>query len=331
MSRRARTAWRTGAFVALVFLMTGCIKLNMNLGINSDNTVSGTIEFGVQKELLDLTGHNVEDLLGSDTPFATNAPGVTVEPFDDGEFAGQQFIFEDLPIEEFNSGGVAGASGATGVTGAGDELQIERQGETFVVTGLLEVRHHHRLGIGFGVGAGKTELLRRPQAEQLVAPGIGPEPEFLVVRELLLETFLALVERGHWGPRCLRSGGCSAFRVRALVPGVGTHAALIPASRLRHHEGTQTLAPPHTWRLAYRDMMVKATEDGVIRARRGAWNKTPRRDCAHHHDRLACGVRTRRLVSSPSSRDAASCRRGHNFHTGATASRWTFTNHGTPR
>ena len=139
MSRRARTAGRIGAFVALVFLMTGCIKLNMNLGINSDDTVSGTIEFGVQKELLDLTGQNVEDLLGSDAPFPSNAPGVTVEPFDDGEFAGQQFIFEDVPIEEFNSGGIAGASGATGGTGAGDTLQIARQEDTFVVTGVLDL------------------------------------------------------------------------------------------------------------------------------------------------------------------------------------------------
>ena len=138
MSRRARTAGRIGAFVALVFLMTGCIKLNMNLGINSDNTVSGTVEFGVQKELLDLTGQNVEDLLGSDAPFPSSAPGVTVEPFDDGEFAGQQFIFEDLPIEQFNSGGVAGASGAT-AGGASDTLQIARQGDTFVVTGVLDL------------------------------------------------------------------------------------------------------------------------------------------------------------------------------------------------
>jgi hypothetical protein len=110
----------------------------MNLGINSDNTVSGTVEFGVQKELLDLTGQNVEDLLGSDAPFPSSAPGVTIEPFDDGEFAGQQFIFEDLPIEQFNSGGVAGASGAT-AGGAGDTLQIARQGDTFVVTGVLDL------------------------------------------------------------------------------------------------------------------------------------------------------------------------------------------------
>jgi phosphatidylinositol mannoside-binding LppM-like protein len=145
MSRRARTAGRIGAFVALVFLMTGCIKLNMNLGINSDNTISGTVEFGVQKELLDLTGQNVEDLLGSDAPFPSDAPGVTVEPFDDGEFAGQQFIFEDVPIEEFNSGGfvgnagATGATGASGVTGASDTLNIARQGDTFVVTGVLDL------------------------------------------------------------------------------------------------------------------------------------------------------------------------------------------------
>ncbi len=142
MSRRARTAGRIGAFVALVFLMTGCIKLNMNLGINSNDTVSGTVEFGVQKELLELTGQNVEDLLGSDAPFPSDAPGVTVEPFDDGEFAGQQFIFEEVPIAEFNSGGFVGGTGATGisgVTGAGDTLNIARQGDTFVVTGVLDL------------------------------------------------------------------------------------------------------------------------------------------------------------------------------------------------
>lgn len=133
------------AFVALVFLMTGCIKLNMNLGINPDNTVSGTIEIGVQKELVDLTGQNVEDLLGTDAPLPGNAPGVTVEPFDDGEFVGRQVILEDVPIEEFNSGGIVGASGATGASGptggagAGDSLQIARQGDTFVVTGVLDL------------------------------------------------------------------------------------------------------------------------------------------------------------------------------------------------
>ncbi|HET9249272.1 MAG TPA: hypothetical protein VFP13_04935 [Actinomycetota bacterium] len=143
MSRRTRTAGRIGALLALVLLMTGCIKLNMNLGINSDDTVSGTVEFGVQKELLDLTGQSVEDLLGSDAPIPSDVPGVTVEPFDDGEFAGQQFIFEDVPLAEFNSGGFVGGTGASGVSGltgaAGDTLNIAREGDTFVVTGVLDL------------------------------------------------------------------------------------------------------------------------------------------------------------------------------------------------
>ena len=179
MSRRARTAGRIGAFVALVFLMTGCIKLNMNLGINSDNTVSGTVEFGVQKELLDLTGQNVEDLLGSDAPFPSNAPGVTVEPFDDGEFAGQQFIFEDVPIEEFNSGGFVGGTGATGisgVTGAGDSLNIARQGDTFVVTGVLDLSSGLSGATGPFGGSGGAQFFESAQIKIAITfPGAVAE------------------------------------------------------------------------------------------------------------------------------------------------------------
>jgi LppM domain len=179
MSRRARTAGRIVAFVALVFLMTGCIKLNMNLGINSDNTVSGTVEFGVQKELLDLTGQNVEDLLGSDAPFPSNAPGVTVEPFDDGEFAGQQFIFEDVPIEQFNSGSLVGGTGASGATGAGDSLNIARQGDTFVVTGVLDLSSALSGATGPFGGTGGAQLFESADiriaitfpGEVLQAPG----------------------------------------------------------------------------------------------------------------------------------------------------------------
>ena len=142
MSRRARTAGRIGAFLALAVLLTGCIKLNMDLAINADDTVNGTIVLGVQKELLELTGQSAEDLLGDADLIPTGATGVVVEPFEDDEFVGQQIIFEDLPIAEFNSGalGASGATGISGVTGAGgDTLNITREGETFVVTGVLDL------------------------------------------------------------------------------------------------------------------------------------------------------------------------------------------------
>jgi len=163
MSERVRRATRIGAFAALALLLTGCIKLNMNLGINDDNTISGTIQFGVDKQLLELSGQNAEDLLGSDSPFPSNAPGVTVKPFDDGEFAGQEFTFEAVPLEEFNSGGFAGAtglSGVSGVTGSSDALNIQRQGDTFVVSGALDLSSGLSGATGPFGGSGGADLFK---------------------------------------------------------------------------------------------------------------------------------------------------------------------------
>src|SRR4051794_28629649 len=62
---------------------------------------------------------------------------------------------------------------------------------------LLNVCRDHLPRIGIGIGAAFTELLGRPKPEHFVAPRLGPEAERFVMRELLLETVLALVERGH--------------------------------------------------------------------------------------------------------------------------------------
>src|SRR5215813_3945725 len=79
--------------------------------------------------------------------------------------------------------------------------------EDVIVADLLEIRHNDRLGIGVGLGAGEPELLRRPQAEVLVATGVRLESQFLVEDELLLEALLALVERSH---ACLAVSGAAA-------------------------------------------------------------------------------------------------------------------------
>lgn len=66
-----------------------------------------------------------------------------------------------------------------------------------VVAGFLEIGGHHLLGIGVGGIARDAELLGSPQAEQLVPAGFRLELQLLVEGELLLETFLALVELVH--------------------------------------------------------------------------------------------------------------------------------------
>ena len=174
MSRRARTAGRVGAFLALAVLLTGCIKLNVDLGINADDTVNGAVVLGVQKELLELTGQSAEDLLGDADLIPTGATGVVVEPFEDDEFVGQQIIFEDLPIAEFNSGalGASGATGISGATGAGDNLNIAREGETFVVTGALDLSSGLSGATGPFAGTGGAQLFENADIQiSITFPG----------------------------------------------------------------------------------------------------------------------------------------------------------------
>lgn len=128
MRKRLRSVARLSAFAALALLLSGCIRLTMDLQVNSNDTVSGTVQLGVQKELLELSGGSIDDIIGTDSPFPSDAPGVTVEDFDDGEFAGQQFNFDSVPISEFQDETDA------------ESLNIQRQGDTYVVTGVLDMR-----------------------------------------------------------------------------------------------------------------------------------------------------------------------------------------------
>lgn len=127
MISRARTIGRLAAIGLLALLLSACLKLDMDLEVSSDDTVSGRVIFAVQRELLDLAGGSVEDILGTDAPLPEDVEGVTVEEYEDDEFAGQQFNFDSVPLSEFNQE-------------QGDEqLRIVRDGDVFRVTGVLDL------------------------------------------------------------------------------------------------------------------------------------------------------------------------------------------------
>jgi hypothetical protein len=127
MARTVRWVGRIAAFGALALLLSACLKLDMDLEVSADDTVSGTVIFGVQKELLELTGGSIEDVIGTDSPLPEDVEGVTVEDYEDDEFAGQQFTFDAVPLEQFNTGD------------SEEELRIVREGDTFVVSGVLDL------------------------------------------------------------------------------------------------------------------------------------------------------------------------------------------------
>lgn len=123
MARRWRTAGRVAAIGVLALLLSACLKLDVDLQVNADNTVGGAIIFGVDKQLLELSGSSIEDVLDTTAPIPEDVEGVTTEPFEDDRFAGQRFTFEGVPLEEFSTG----------------DLAITRDGDVFTVNGVLDL------------------------------------------------------------------------------------------------------------------------------------------------------------------------------------------------
>jgi hypothetical protein len=123
MARRWRTAGRVAAIGVLALLLSACLKLDVDLQVNADDTVGGAIIFGVDKQLLELSGSSIEDVLDTTAPIPEDVEGVTTEPFEDDRFAGQRFTFEGVPLEEFSSG----------------DLAITRDGDVFTVNGVLDL------------------------------------------------------------------------------------------------------------------------------------------------------------------------------------------------
>ena len=126
MSKRMRTAGRLVAVGALAVLLTGCIKLNIDLSVSSDNKVSGNMVFAFSKQLLQLTGQSAQDVIGSAAPIPSDLPGLSSKPYDDGDFAGEEFTFSDVPLSQFANSG-------------SDSLNIVRDGDVFKVSGVLDL------------------------------------------------------------------------------------------------------------------------------------------------------------------------------------------------
>jgi hypothetical protein len=129
MKGRLRIAARALAFGALAVLATGCIKAHQDLTLHDDNTISGSVIFAVNKQLLSLSGGSVDDFLNGAT--ASNAPvpsGVSYDTndYDDGTFQGAEYTFSDAPLDAFSQEDQG-------------RLSIVREGDTFRVSGTLDL------------------------------------------------------------------------------------------------------------------------------------------------------------------------------------------------
>jgi hypothetical protein len=126
MKRKVSVAVKALAAVAMALLLSSCIKLNMDLTVSSDNTVSGTVIFAVDKQLLEATGQTADQVMG-ENPFASpGAEGMTSSSYDDGKYVGQKVTFDAVPITQFSGAGA-------------EDLKIVREGDEFKVSGVLDL------------------------------------------------------------------------------------------------------------------------------------------------------------------------------------------------
>lgn len=123
---------RISAIIAVslstVLLTAGCVKLEMDMTVAPDDTVSGNMVFAISKSLAEMATEEAEPGTTPETDsLFTDVENVTVEAFDDGDFVGSSYTFEKLPIAQFAPQVVDGSAFA-----------IERQGDNLVISGTFD-------------------------------------------------------------------------------------------------------------------------------------------------------------------------------------------------
>jgi hypothetical protein len=127
MRRLRRLGTSTATLAALVVLLSGCIKLEMDLEVAADDTVSGTAVLGFSRQLMELGGGSLDDLFGAQDVVPSDVEGVTIEPYEDDDFVGQEVTFDAVPLARINEQADEGS------------LTIVRDGDRFRVSGELDL------------------------------------------------------------------------------------------------------------------------------------------------------------------------------------------------
>ena len=119
-SRFGRAAKSSAIGAALVLALSGCLKIDLDVAVSNDDTVSGTYVYALFDDTGSLDGSTIEALETDEY--------VSAEDFNDGTYTGKQYTITDQPLDLFF---------ATNTTQA--VLSISRDGDDLVVSGQLDL------------------------------------------------------------------------------------------------------------------------------------------------------------------------------------------------
>lgn len=133
LPRRRNHPLRAAAALAVAFALTaalgGCMKVDAQLVVHEDDTISGSVVLALDKRLAGLTGKTDEELIDSIGLDADKiADGAVTEPYSDSGFVGRRVVFTGTPLSDFHG------------TGDHDSLTVTHDGRTYLFNGVVDLR-----------------------------------------------------------------------------------------------------------------------------------------------------------------------------------------------
>lgn len=172
-----RPALRILALGLLAVTLSGCIKVEMSITLNEDDTADGSILMAIEKGIGEAFELSDEDLLGELTSEASgDFESEVVEPYEDETHIGQLVTFSGEALGEFDEG---------------DEgMRIYRDGDDYVVAGTADT------------GEGDEDLGAMPGAEMTLSVTFpGPVSEHNGTLEDTTVTWDLLAHEGDLSAR----------------------------------------------------------------------------------------------------------------------------------
>ncbi len=87
----------------MTLMLSGCVRLGIDLEISKNKTVSGTMVFALEDSLAALGGAGTS--LPQSGLIDAKTPGVTVHPYSKDGFTGQEYVLNNVPISAFKPKG----------------------------------------------------------------------------------------------------------------------------------------------------------------------------------------------------------------------------------
>jgi hypothetical protein len=144
----ARRTGRVVAALALVLVLAGCVKLDVDLRVAGDDTVDGTLVIAVDDKALQAAGQDADTLYATLAASLPSEAGVTQQKYDEDGFAGIQLTLNNVPIASLPDLGPAG------------RFQLTRDGDEYQFDAVLDLGTDATTGISIPEGLTTAPDLR---------------------------------------------------------------------------------------------------------------------------------------------------------------------------